>query len=384
MIEEGFAGFKIQGPEQPVDAIAGSDSIYDLVRVDALKSYREFVRKLGGDPERLLEKASIDVAALDMDNGLISYRSFVHLLELSATELRCPDLGLRLARCQGGLEVLGPLEFAMMNSRSFEEAYNYCAGHLQAYSPAVQIELGPPQREGLRFIRFNIRLHRLPFQQQAVEHAMALMHHAIVAISHGEIRPCEIWFSQQANSPLSVYSRYFGATVHFGKPVNAIFLRSEAFNLPIQGRDPRLFQLATSYIESRYPSIEAVLSFQVRTVAARLLSTGKCTHDGVADSLGIHTRTLQRRLREEGVSFAEIKDELRRDLALDYLARKSLSLTKVAMMLGYSEPSVLTRSCYRWFSGPPRRIREMLVGSGRKTGAGAKRGAGSGVLQGHL
>jgi AraC-like DNA-binding protein len=66
---------------------------------------------------------------------------------------------------------------------------------------------------------------------------------------------------------------------------------------------------------------------------------------------------MQRRLREEGVSFETIKDEVRRDLALRYLGHRSMSLTKVATMLGYSEPSVLTRSCYRWFSSCPRTVR---------------------------
>jgi AraC-like DNA-binding protein len=73
--------------------------------------------------------------------------------------------------------------------------------------------------------------------------------------------------------------------------------------------------------------------------------------------LGMHARTLQRRLREEGESFESIKDSVRRDLALRYLRQPAMPLIRVAEMLGYSATSMLSRSCYRWFSASPRQLR---------------------------
>jgi AraC-like DNA-binding protein len=207
------------------------------------------------------------------------------------------------------------------------------------------------------FLRFDILLNRTPLKQQAVEHAIGLMHHAIIAMSNREIRAREIWFAHEPLSPISTYQRYFGVKVSLGKPVNAIFLSSDDFNRPLRKRDYRLYDLATNFIETRFPPVHALLSLQVRAVGARLLGDGNCSHKEVAEKLGIHPRTLQRRLREEGTSFEEIKDDIRRDIALRYLGEKSISLTRLATMLGYSEPSVLTRSCYRWFSTSPRNIR---------------------------
>ena len=74
-------------------------------------------------------------------------------------------------------------------------------------------------------------------------------------------------------------------------------------------------------------------------------------------------RTLQRRLQDEGASFEVIKDNVRRKLALQYLGQ-SQSMTEVAAQLGYSEPSVLTRSCHRWFAASPRDIRTQLRRAG--------------------
>ena len=66
----------------------------------------------------------------------------------------------------------------------------------------------------------------------------------------------------------------------------------------------------------------------------------------------------QRRLREENTSFEAIKDDVRRDAALRYLSQPDIPLTRVAALLGYSEPSVLTRRCKVWFASSPRQIRE--------------------------
>ena len=66
----------------------------------------------------------------------------------------------------------------------------------------------------------------------------------------------------------------------------------------------------------------------------------------MASALGLHPRTLQRRLRDEGESFEGIKDSVRRDVALRYLQQPDVSLVRVTEILGYSETSVLSRSCH--------------------------------------
>ena len=102
------------------------------------------------------------------------------------------------------------------------------------------------------------------------------------------------------------------------------------------------------------------LSARVRIIIARVLVEGNCTCKRVASALGLHPRTLQRRLRQERESFESIKDSVRRDVALRYLRQPNVSLVRVTEILGYSETSVLSRSCHRWFATSPRRLRNDL------------------------
>jgi AraC-like DNA-binding protein len=95
----------------------------------------------------------------------------------------------------------------------------------------------------------------------------------------------------------------------------------------------------------------------VRGVIGQFLGTRHCRNERIAAELGLHPKTLHRRLQAEGTSFQEIKDEVRRDSALFYLRNTKLDLTQIAEKLGYAEHSVFTRSCVRWFSKAPSQMR---------------------------
>jgi len=65
------------------------------------------------------------------------------------------------------------------------------------------------------------------------------------------------------------------------------------------------------------------------------------------------TRSLQRRLREEGTTFSILVDEVRRDLAQDYIRNPGISLMEVAFVLGFSVYSSFSRAYKRWTGMSP-------------------------------
>ncbi|MEN3977145.1 AraC family transcriptional regulator ligand-binding domain-containing protein [Emcibacter sp. SYSU 3D8] len=344
-------------------ANAGAGSRAALVRIESLRLYPEVVRRLGGKPEEILAREPLDIALLDQPGTMIPYRKMIRLLHRTAIELERPDFGLLLASRQGGAAVLGPLEVAMTNAATLGDAYRYCAQHLNAYSSVGDLDIDMDSDMGRVAISWGIHLDRLLHHEQAIEHGIALMHHAILTISGGAVRAKEIWFAHDHVSAPEHYAGYFGARVQMNAPFNAVFLNRSDLAVPISNRSQQLFEMATSFIDTQFPDAAKPLSTKVRSIATRLLPHGGSLHLEVASALGMHPRTMQRRLRDEGVNFEEIKDEVRRDAAIRYLGQPSIPLTRVAAMLGYSEPSVLTRSCYRWFGSSPRKYRKAIAGT---------------------
>ena len=332
----------------------------EFVRSDALRNYCDTVRIMGGQPEALLAKVNIGATALETADAVFPYRSMIRLLELTASELDCPDFGLKLASHQEGTRVLGPLHVAMHNAKTVGDAFDYCAAHLRVYSSAIGIQMENDKPADRKFMRFEILLGGGTMQRQAVENALGLTHQAMHYLSHGTAGAAEVWFVHSRLAPMSVYREFFSAPVRFEKPFNAVFMNNCDLALQTSMHDQQVYELASSYIDLRFPPLPPVLAMRVRTLAARLLPMGQCTQEEVAEKLSIHPRTLQRKLKKEGTSFEQIKDEVRRDAALRYLSMPGIPFTRVASMLGYSESAVLIRSCQRWFANSPRMIREQL------------------------
>ncbi|MGB8945046.1 MAG: helix-turn-helix transcriptional regulator, partial [Streptomyces sp.] len=97
----------------------------------------------------------------------------------------------------------------------------------------------------------------------------------------------------------------------------------------------------------------------VRAVVGRSLGTSPPEIGTVAHLLNVHPRTLQRRLRAVGTTFAEVIDEERRSAARRYLTETDLPLGQVALLLGLSEQSALNRCCRRWWGTTPRAVRAL-------------------------
>lgn len=342
----------------PAALVAGSDVA--SVRVDALRQFEPLVSSLGHDPAALLQTAQIDRRLLDQGRDVIPHGRMAKLLELASVELQRSDFGLRLAAAQaaqGATKVLGPLHVAMRNSPTLGEALRYFANHIHAYSTAARICFEKFPGDSRVFMLCEFSSTGFAPQRQAVEHALALIQHCVVSLSGGQARAREVWFTHEPLAPVSTYRGHLNAAVRFGQSMQGSFFDERDFELALPDADPQLHEIATSFIEQRFPAAAISLSERVRVMIARLLVEGNCTHEHVASMVGMHPRTLQRRLRAEGESFEAIKDAVRRDVALRYLQQPGVSLVRVTEILGYSETSVLSRSCHRWFCASPRELR---------------------------
>ncbi|WP_260961204.1 AraC family transcriptional regulator [Pseudomonas citri] len=99
------------------------------------------------------------------------------------------------------------------------------------------------------------------------------------------------------------------------------------------------------------------LSSQLRHLLSR--ETARWSDlESVAAHLHVSPQTLRRHLREEGTHFQELKDQLRRDIAIYHLSRADLSLQQIAEQLGFSEPSAFHRAFKKWTGLTPGAYRE--------------------------
>lgn len=329
----------------------------ETVGVDSLRCFPELVRQLGGEPSAILRRAAIDPMLVDKPGSVIEYRALLNLMQGAAADLDCPDFGLRLAALQGGNRSIGPIGVVMKNSKTLGQAIGYCARNIHAYSIATRVRFEPDRPNHKLLVRLEILLERMPDKRQAVEHALMLASLNIRELTGGGARVRKVLLTHEPLSALRVYRQHFNCEVAFGEKADGLILTEDDLLCPVVDPDSRVYEMATTFIEHRFPHIEVSIQTRVRSLIEQYIGSKDCTNERIAAEFCLHPRTLQRRLRAEGTSFEDLKDEIRRELALRYIQNGDMPLKRVAEKLGYAETSVLSRSCFRWFSASPRELR---------------------------
>lgn len=155
------------------------------------------------------------------------------------------------------------------------------------------------------------------------------------------------------------YRLFFGAPVQFSQPVSCLAFDRAVLKLPIARTEQALKQFlrgAPANILVRY-RYDAGLAAAVRK---RLRDQAPAAWVGFGDlaaKMHMSASTLRHRLQGEGQSFAGIKDEIRRDRAIDMLLNSEASVGEIAAQLGYSEPSAFHRAFRKWTSKSPAAFR---------------------------
>jgi AraC-like DNA-binding protein len=151
------------------------------------------------------------------------------------------------------------------------------------------------------------------------------------------------------------YRLFFGAPVRFDQPETRLVFDAEFLTLPTI-RDERalkeFLRHAPGNILVRYRH-DMGLSAAIRQ---RLGSTAPQAWPGfeeLAARMRIPAPSLRRRLKLEGQTFREIKDDLRRALALEALADGHANVAQLAADLGFSEPSAFYRAFHKWTGKSP-------------------------------
>ncbi|MFV3383247.1 AraC family transcriptional regulator ligand-binding domain-containing protein [Pseudomonas sp. NY15354] len=333
-----------------------------FVRAAALTGYQPLAQSLGLDVPALLARFELPLAALHEPDRLISYPAFINLLEESAVLGHCADFGLRLAHVQG-IGILGPIAVLLRQARHVSEAIELGVRYLFVHSPALSLQLQADAEQPDRInLQLDIRQVNLAARLQITSLSLSIICQCLRQLTADRVQPLQVSLPQAQPADLAVYQRAYGCAVRFMAASASVQLLASDLEVVLGEQDPQIKQLALDYLQ-RYAGPSATrLSEQVRRLAGELLGSGLATQEAIARSLALHPRTLQRRLRAEGTSFAELLDNVRQEQFKALIALPGgPSLTQIAHFLGYAEASVLSRSCTRWFGSSPRAMRALRV-----------------------
>lgn len=332
----------------------------EIIRASAWSGFRELVISMGGDADAVLAAAQVDVAALADPERYLPLRALLDSQAIAAERLARKDFGLQLGQEQN-LAALGALSIAIINSPTARAGIEIAARYMHFHNPAITVTLSPMPRTTRDFLSASLDLKNQRRREQNDERIISSFHKSLGLLGGASYKPLEIWFMHEPIAPLAIYRKMFGLTPSFGRPVMGIAIERVVLDTWRPGGSSHMREIAETYLRMQSPSLEKEFTQRVTTMARSLLKGRECTPEQAAKALGIHARTLQRRLKEEGASFERIKDDVRREWAESLLVQPSVSLSQIAQMLDYADSSAFSRSCRRWFGDAPRTYRTRLT-----------------------
>ena len=341
-----------------------------VVRGTALSNYPQLVVELGGDPKPLLHSAGIRLQDIAEYGVFVPLRGAIQAVELAAEAMETPDFGRRLALLQG-IEILGPVGVAARTAATVGDAMTIFANFMAAYSPGLSFHVGPvSDRPDRSFLEFQILLQRLPGHAQTFELSLGVTLKVLRLLAGNQYVPLSVHLPHQPLTSAADYRHYFGCRPCFSQPTAGFTIRTADLYRPLS-HDELAHRAVVEYLTTLVAAKGPDMSQSVRTIARQLLPTGAAKLEVIAAQFNQHPKTLQRRLLDEGTTFSALIDELRRDTAEHYLRDTDINLSHLTRELGYTEQSVLTRSCQRWFGTGPMAYRRAV--RSRERAAGSRR-----------
>ena len=164
----------------------------------------------------------------------------------------------------------------------------------------------------------------------------------------------------QPRPHVKTIERHFGCSVVSDASRNALVFRAADAQRRFVTRNAELLALLAPQFEEELKRENADDDFpeRVRLAIQQKLTGRRPTIDDIADALHISSRTLQRRLQDEGSSFQRVLEGARHQLARHYLNNSTLELNEAAYLLGYEDGNSFVRAFRGWEGVPPARWRE--------------------------
>lgn len=331
-----------------------------VVASAALK-LRDAAERLGLDRATLARESGFDFTAAEERDARVP---FTTILELWSTVLRHvddPSLPLLTAQSYSpsDYELLG---FVAMTSDSLRAALPAAQRFMRLFNEAAACQV----HEGVAG-DLEIELLLTGEASQALrcstESGIAeLVHFARVGTGR-PIRPRVVRFAHPAPSSTAAHQEFFGCPIVWGCGTTRLILAREDLQAPMLRADASLAGFLLGEAEKRMAQLPPAgeLGDRVRSHIAALLARGEPTMEVVAERLDITVRTLRRQLEKANLSFRHLVDEVRRASAMAMIEDPRLTITEVALLLGFSEPSPFHRAFKRWTGTTPAEHRRRVL-----------------------
>jgi len=319
-----------------------------------------FASRQGIKVDDLLKKAGIERSLLNNLNNIdnkIPLEEYYCLLDSAIDMTGDPYFGLHMGETSN-TEDLSIFGYIISSCHTIRDAFEKVGKYYGMIGSLLYIYI---QIEGDRVkIVYDMRKH---FPNKCIRHCIETgllnFYNMVRNIASRPVAIREVWMKSEPPENISEYNRIFNCPVLFNQPVSALVFPSKILDIPLRYPNPTLLALLEHHANSFLSKIDEndYLSRKISLLLFKKIQGERSTIEDIADNLGMSVRNIQHILKKEGITFREIYNNVRKELAKSYLAEKHYTIDDISYLLGFSEPSVFRKAFKAWTGMTPGNFR---------------------------
>ena len=315
----------------------------------------DFILQKGADVDRIFGISGINPELLLSPTLSLQLTNYCEVLEQSAKLSHCDNFGLHYGQ-QFHPKALGLIGYIGLCSASLEDALKNMTSHFNLHQKNTLCRM-VEVNDAYRF-DYQVQHGAILSRRQDAELTLGMFMNVIREVLGTHYSPREIHFEHPRPEFWQEHSKLFNASVFFDQPFNSILIAKSDLKTAMPQSDPLLLTMMLDTLKIlNTQSQSQSLTNQVRAHIQQDLIHGEPNLEKVALDLHMSPCTLSRRLKSHDITFTQLIDQVRYELAKHYIQQKNLPISEVAFLLGYSEVSAFSRAFKRWFGCTPRQLR---------------------------
>jgi AraC-like DNA-binding protein len=322
----------------------------------------DFIERNGGDVDRVFGRSGIAPDCIDNPVLSLELGSYCGLFEEAARQTRNDNFGLWFGN-QFMPRDLGMWGYMAVCSPTVGSAVQNLVEHFGFHQQGSMMRLS--EAEPLLRLEYQVDDGRILERRQDAELSLGMFLNVFRECYGAHWAPEEVHFEHPKPMDWKEHERAFGAPVYFNQPINALLFRREVLKGRMPNCDLKLLAIVQTCLTALGldQDLQQSLVDRLRHQLRVKLPEGYPSLDSIAEELGQSVSGVQRALAFEGLSYKDLVETTRQDLALLYLRQVHMPLSEIAFLLGYSELSAFSRAFRRWKGASPREYRDRLMNS---------------------
>jgi AraC-like DNA-binding protein len=314
----------------------------------AVETTRELYRRIidhGVDEAVLLERSGIDLAELEQSEGRFPVLSHLHLWQVAEELLSHQAIGL-LMGSESNPSNRGIVGLIFLASRDLQSAVQNKIRYTKILADHIHLDFNEVSDS---FV-LDYSMMEGFFHQYEIERVFSGFFNWVRIFADEKIHPTSLHFQYAEPASIAFYKKYFNCPMFFNQQKNSIAFSKDLLTHKNKAYNDYLYGILQFRAESVLSLLDDLSGFlgDVRSTIAGRLSHGNFSAGEIAIASSLSLRSFHRRLKEYNVTYQQLLDDVRKDVAISYLNQKDCCNSTIPCLLGYADSRAFQRAFKRW------------------------------------